>query len=191
MKNKGSFLIVTGLFLILLSLLLLYSNLTESTQAGEEAAAVAQKLTQELPKTPEISLEMPVREMPEVEIDGNAYIGVLEIPALSRTLPVMSDWSYSKLRTAPCRYRGSAYEKNFIIMAHNYASHFGSLKDLSMGESIVFTDVDGNVFEYEVVEMEILEPFMTNEMEAGEWDLTLFTCTLGGQSRVTVRCMLK
>ncbi len=28
------------------------------------------------------------------------------------------------------------------------------------------------------------------EMITGDWDLTLFTCTLGGQTRVTVRCQL-
>jgi sortase A len=28
-------------------------------------------------------------------------------------------------------------------------------------------------------------------MESGDWDLTLFTCTTGGQSRITVRCVLK
>ena len=27
------------------------------------------------------------------------------------------------------------------------------------------------------------------EMEAGEWDLTLFTCTPDSRSRVTVRCV--
>lgn len=26
------------------------------------------------------------------------------------------------------------------------------------------------------------------EMESGDWDLSLFTCTLGGSYRVTVRC---
>ena len=26
------------------------------------------------------------------------------------------------------------------------------------------------------------------EMAAGDWDLTLFTCTLGGQARLTLRC---
>lgn len=191
MKNKGALWILTGSLLILLSFLLIFYNLTESTRAGERAMAVTQKLAEELPETTEAPVEMPGREMPEIEIDGNGYIGVLEIPALSRTLPVMSSWSYPKLKIAPCRYQGSVYEKNLIVMAHNYASHFGSLKKLSLGEILTFTDVDGNVFRYEVMELELLDPFMTEELEAGDWDLTLFTCTPGGQSRVTVRCMLK
>lgn len=28
------------------------------------------------------------------------------------------------------------------------------------------------------------------EMTGGDWDLTLFTCTIGGKKRITVRCTL-
>ena len=38
-----------------------------------------------------------------------------------------------------------------------------------------------------MVERETLNPTDVAGMEAGDWDLTLFTCTVGGQSRVTVR----
>ena len=47
--------------------------------------------------------------------------------------------------------------------------------------------MDGNVFTYEMVELEILQPTDIEGMESGEWDLTLFTCTIGGSSRVTAR----
>ena len=50
--------------------------------------------------------------------------------------------------------------------------------------------MDGNVFRYEVVELETLMPTAIEEMTSGDWDLTLFTCTIGGGSRVTVRCEL-
>ena len=39
-----------------------------------------------------------------------------------------------------------------------------------------------------MTELELLWPEQTEEMLSGEWDLTLFTCTLGGRQRVTVRC---
>ena len=54
---------------------------------------------------------------------------------------------------------------------------------------MIFTDVDGNIFRYTVADLEQLEGTDVKEMEAGDWDLTLFTCTLGGQYRVTVRCV--
>lgn len=186
MKNKGSLLILTGSLLIFFSFFLLIYNVKESTQAEKNVVKTVEKLTLELPETAKEPFVMP-----QIEIDGNTYIGVLKLPSLSQELPVMSGWSYPKLKLAPCRYQGSAYEKNLIIMAHNYPAHFGSLKELSVGETVTFTDVDGNIFYYEVAELEILDPFQTEAMEAGEWDLTLFTCTLGGQSRVTVRCLQK
>jgi sortase A len=130
----------------------------------------------------------PQMDMPEQEIDGHKYIGSLEVPACSLTLPVISQWSYPELKIAPCRYKGSAYLDNMIIAAHNYPSHFGNLKNLQPMDAIVFTDIDGNSFRYQVVEKEVLKSTAIEEMEAGEWDLTLFTCTIGGADRITIRC---
>ena len=129
------------------------------------------------------------REMPVIEIDENEYIGYLEIPVLDLSLPVMESWSYPNLKISPCRYEGSAYHDDLIIAAHNYQRHFGGLKNLSIGDEVRFTDGDGNVFTYHVAALEQLQPTQVEEMSAGDdWDLTLFTCTLGGQQRVTVRC---
>ena len=52
-----------------------------------------------------------------------------------------------------------------------------------------FTDVEGNVLSYTVAETELLDGSDVEAMEAGDWDLTLFTCTVGGKTRVTVRCL--
>ena len=130
----------------------------------------------------------PEMDMPEKTVKGQRCIGVLRIPALSLELPVINDWSYARLRIAPCRYTGSAYQDNLVIFAHNYTRHFGRLKNLSQGDEVIFTDVDGNVFRYEVVELETLSPYAVDDMTSGDWDLTMFTCTVGGKSRVTVRC---
>ena len=54
--------------------------------------------------------------------------------------------------------------------------------------TVTDTDTDGNVFDYVVSELEILEPYAVSQMTEGDWDLTLFTCTPGGQYRVTLRC---
>lgn len=133
----------------------------------------------------------PEKEMPAIQIDGNSYIGILEIPAYNLELPVMADWSYPKLRVAPCRYAGSVYTNDLIVAAHNYSRHFGQIKNLLSGDEIRFWDVNGNCFIYEVAEIEELGSTAVEEMEAGEWDITLFTCTYGGRARVTVRCIMK
>lgn len=130
----------------------------------------------------------PDMPMPSITMDGYSYVGVLEIPSLSLKLPVISSWSYDGLLRAPCVYCGSAYKDNMIIAAHNYSGHFGRLKNLSPGDAVIFTDIYGNEFDYSVSETEILRPNEIKEMTQSDFDLTLFTCTIGGRTRITVRC---
>lgn len=191
-----------GLLLLAAALSLTAYNLWSDAEAGKTADAVVEQLATQVEEEgdgaaapaeegsiPDYILN-PEMAMPEVEIDGLSYIGVLRIPTLSLELPVVSEWSYPALKVSPCRYVGSVYQNNMVIAAHNYTSHFGQLKTLSPGDEVTFTDVDGNVFRYQVVEMETLSPYAIEEMTSGDWDLTLFTCTIGGQTRVTVRCEL-
>ena len=208
MSKRGKLCTALGLLLLLAALLLTAYNLWRDAMASMSVDVVLGRLTptlssrqSELPPlssgealeeafVPDYVLN-PEMDMPQEEVDGQEYSGVLTIPALSLDLPVIGEWSYSNLRTAPCRYAGSVYLNNMVIAAHNYRSHFGRLKDLPQGEEVIFTDMDGNVFRYRTAEMEILSPFAVEEMTSGDWDMTLFTCTVGGQSRVTVRCVLE
>ena len=210
MKSKtrlGNVLLAAGALFLAAALLLTGSNLVETYQAGQASARLSQAVfsrienqTQEADslsqatlaggeeETPEHLLN-PEMEMPVEEIEGNGYIGLLEIPALGLSLPVMSQWSYPNLKLAPCRYSGSAYTGNFTIAGHNYSTHFGPIGGLNAGDSITFTDMQGNRFAYEVQVVETLEATAVEDMVSEEWDLTLFTCDLSGESRVTVRCL--
>ena len=75
-----------------------------------------------------------------------------------------------------------------VICAHNYAQHFGRLKELKTGEIALFTGLDGTVTRYAVAEVQVLDSSAVEDMISGDYPLTLFTCTYGGRSRVTVRC---
>lgn len=131
----------------------------------------------------------PSRPMPETEVDGVSYIGTLEIPAIDIALPVAGGFTYDTLKSVPCRYSGSAYLGDMIVCAHNYTSQFANIPKLAVGDIVIFTDIDGNSFTYKVSETETIPADGIEEMSSGDWDLTLFTCTLGGQSRITVRCI--
>ena len=198
-KKKGTWLMTGGLLLIAAALFLTCFNLWDERRATNSAGEALRELEAVRPEEAEATepgeaeipayLLDPGREMPAVEVDGGRYIGVLEVPALGLELPVMETWSYPNLRVAPCRYSGSAYQDDMIVAAHNYKTHFGQLKELRPGDEVRFTDTEGNVFRYAVAELETLGKYDVEEMTSGDWDLTLFTCTYGGQSRVTVRCL--
>jgi sortase A len=131
----------------------------------------------------------PEMDMPAVVLDGSRYIGILDIPSLWLSLPIMGDWSDRNLKLAPCRYSGTVYQDDLVISGHNYKTHFGRLNHISIGDRITFTDIDGNVFEFEVAEVEVLEATAIEDMISSEWQLTLFTCTYDGTTRFTVRCL--
>ena len=192
---------ILGAVLVLGALGLAVYNQNEAAQAQQISAAVLPELMEKIrqekseavtePPTQQIpeSLRTPEDvEMAETVIDGERYIGCLSVPGLELELPVMSDWSYPQLRKAPCRYYGTALGGDLVLMAHNYARHFGYISQLKAGDPVYFTDADGNVHCYEVAAVDVLAPTAVEEMTAGDFDLTLFTCTYGGKSRVTVFC---
>ena len=209
MKSKaGIFCIVLGVLLVLGALALALWNHREDAAAAKSTEEIVPQLVQQIQENtaaenadmeaeiiPELQkpLELLTEEdkkMTEVEIDGNLYIGYLSIPALNMELPVMSNWSYDQLRIAPCRYNGSIRGEDLVLMAHNYNSHFGQISQLVIGDEVFFMDMDGKTTCYAVVGTDILDPSAVEIMTAGEFDLTLFTCTYGGASRVTVYCDL-
>ncbi|NSC71230.1 sortase [Blautia obeum] len=205
-KNRiGNILKGAGLILVTAAVLLLVYNLWDGHRARESEEAILAEYLQENKKaseSPDASdkedkqnipdyILNPDMDMPEYTLKSLgdvACIGILEIPALDLELPVISSWSYSSLRLAPCRYSGSAYKGDLVIAAHNYQSHFGGLRTLPEGSEVFFTDAVGNRFSYYVAVTEALTPWSVDDMTSGEWPLTLFTCTLDSQNRVTVRC---
>lgn len=202
-KKKGTILMVTGLLLIAAALFLTLFNIYDSKRAGQEAEQVvgqiigkieqAQQEKQEQSEagvdvTPDYELDSAI-EMPSVKVGEFRYIGLLEIPALNRQLPIMAECTDQGLRTAPCRYTGSVYEDSMVIAGHNYLSHFAGLRGLPLGSEVYFTDMEGNIFQYTIEWIEVLQPDQVEEMTSGDWDLTLFTCTYGGQTRHAIRCL--
>lgn len=205
MSKRGKLCTALGLLLLLAALGLTAYNLWRDAMASMSVDVVLERLTptlssrqSELPAlssgealeeafVPDYVLN-PEMAMPEENIDGRSYIGVLDIPALGLSFPIISEWSYDALQIAPCRYSGSAYLDNLVIAGHNYRSHFASLPQLQPGDTVTFTDMDGNVFSYAVSSLETLSSYAISDMTSGDWDLTLFTCTVGGQSRLAIRC---
>ena len=207
-KKYGFVCIVIGTALLAAALSLVFYNKSENKKSGEAAESVLMELVEVIPEPTELTTEPPTfsnilaeydiepttmpKEETTVIIDNNAYIGFVSIPDLQLELPVMSDWSYPKLNISPCRYKGSITDGDIIIAAHNYRSHFGRLSELGGGEIFTFIEADGTVHKYEITEIIQLDGRDIEGMDFGSaesWDITLFTCTLGGQSRVTVRAV--
>mgnify|MGYP000678918787 CR=1 FL=1 len=187
--SPGLVCIVLGVVLLLAAGGLYAYNRYEDAHAGAEAQTVVADLQQKV-ETPEPEAESgPLDpELPVVEIDGNEYVGEISIPAIGIDLPVMSEWSYPKLKISPCRQFGSSRTDDLVIAAHNYESHFGKIGTLALGDEVRFTDMDGIENHYTVSAIEVHDPTDVEAVEHSGHDLVLYTCTYGGKTRIVVFC---
>lgn len=208
-KRKGRVLTLLGILLILAAGALTGYNLWTDRQGGagaglaladirdsmpeprdarqaEETAESARTGTEEYDVPPWV-LD-PDRDLPVTVVNGRRYVGTLAIPSLGLELPVAAGWSYDNLKVSPCRFAGTPYRDNMVICGHNYRSHLGALSRLAEGAEVRFTDGEGYAFRYAVASVEILQPTAVEDMVSSDYPLSLFTCTLGGKTRLTVRC---
>jgi len=129
-----------------------------------------------------------VQNIPQlIEIDGEFYLGILNIPELDLELPVNNEWSDERLNVSPCRYSGD-FDGQLVICAHDYNFHFGNISRLSAGDKIIITDAEGHEHIYVAELIEIIAGTDIDGMINIPYDLTLFTCTPDGKDRIAVRC---
>jgi len=209
-KRIGVCLLIVGALLLLAALGLYLRNEREDAQAGQEAESLleivhrtiaegtAEALPQATPAGTQAAQTQPdaaesgtILEAEERQDMRRDYesLGYLAIPALDLELPVLADWDYERLKTAPCRQFGTAQSDDLVIVAHNYKSHFGSLHKLQIGDSVSFVELDGSRNLYTVAEINAaLDANALSEVQNSGFPLVLYTCTYGGKARVAVFC---
>lgn len=181
-KAFARLLIFMGIAAMVASGYLYLHNRAENRIAADCSAEILldiKKNTETIPSEPSASANSTVI---------SPYIGYLSIPALELELPVADNWNYEKLKQTPCRFSGSLWENNLVVMAHNYDCHFGKLSTLSPGDDVYFADSQGLTVSFQIAAVDILSPSAVKDVTENDYDLTLFTCTYGGHNRLVVFC---
>jgi LPXTG-site transpeptidase (sortase) family protein len=66
---------------------------------------------------------------------------------------------------------------NTVLYAHNREKLFGNLKDVSIGDTVMLGDNEGNIYSYKVYSMEYIKPYEVEKINTDKSDtVTLFTC---------------
>ena len=215
LRRFGTLLILAGLLLAAGGMGLVLYNLWDNDRAGRAADAIQDEIDSELEKMPVENAPVPLagrnkqddeswlsgQKMPTMLIDGNQYIGTLEIPSLGIRLPVLDRWNYELLKISPCLYSGSYYTDDMVICGHNYQRHFSPIKGIAIDADVYFITAQKVIYHYKVCNRETVKPTAVDQMirnwnngdpefeQLEDWDLTLFTCNTGGQTRCAVRCI--
>jgi len=216
MKQKsdyrwGKILICAGALALLVSAGILAYNIWDENRAADSAARLTRILFQQIEEnrisevtgadTPDTgrSEDDLLSELTQddndsestsvfIEIDGERFIGILSIPALTLDLPVNDNLNEIRLKETPCRYAG-AIKNSLVIAGHNYRKHFGSLSKLVKGDLVTLTDAAGADHLYMVEKIETVNATDIAVMLDDSYGLTLFTCNYSGRARVAVRCV--
>lgn len=122
-------------------------------QASQEKAdAYVQTIRTLIPEPQDaVPEERRDNSMSVLSVDGTNFLGILEMPRYGSTLPVCAEWgSVSKY---PCCLSGSVYDRTMQIGATTQKGQYDFYREISVGDSLVFTDVEGNRFSYVVTDI--------------------------------------
>ena len=107
-----------------------------------------------------------------LSIDGADFVGILEMPRYESTLPVSSDWGH--LTKYPCRFSGSIYDRTIQIGATSQKGQYDFYREISVGNTVIFTDVEGNRYTYTVTNLQYERHADQTALNRKESALTLF-----------------
>jgi sortase A len=119
---------------------------------------------------------------------------ILSIPSLDINYPVTDKTSEELLKISLNKYWGGEPNTvgNYVIVGHNYKNKkmFGKLSQISIGDTVEITDLEGTTVTYEVYSKYVVDPTdtaCTSQMTNGEKEITLITCTNYGKQRLVVK----
>ena len=147
-------------------------------------------------------VEEPVGEIeeptePEIEkqyLEGYEVVGTIKIPKTGIEYPVLSEVTKKSLETSVAILYGPGVNKpgNTVIVGHNYRNQrfFSNNDRLSNGDTIILTDVYGNVVTYVIYNMYYTSPddadYMLREVEPGVREISLSTCNDDSSQRLII-----
>ena len=190
--------------------ILSYLNMKDDTTISSYENALVVKITQEASNLPDDSIEETSNSNIKVATATSTYtapngkqyesIGVINIPKINLTYPILSKTTDALMKVAPCKFHGGSPNEvgNLCIIAHNYRRKgvfFSDVPDLEVGDIVEIQDLSKRTMQYEVYDIHtVVEDDVsdTTQKTNGRKEVTLITCTDdSNEQRVIVRCKEK
>lgn len=130
-------------------------------------------------------------EMPVLEIQGEDFIALLEIPSYGKKWPVCGIWDKGKVTLYPCRFCGTSYNGTLIIGGYDQPGQFDFFDTISNGATVTVTDMTGCKFSYVVECVERSTSADSEVLIDDNADLTLFVRDVQLLEYIILRCVMK
>ena len=192
MRRNGRFIFAFGCVLIasgLVSLFLLQMYTKKAEEKNIEIVRIIEDILGDHREgTKDLEREA---EMPALQIQGNDFIALLEIPAHGLKLPVYKTWHKGKVLSYPCRFYGSAYDGTLIVGGYDRPGQFVFFDRIRDGAVVTVTDMTGNVFSYTVERVQRSDFAQAEILMDEKSDLTLFVRDAQSLEYIFLRCVEK
>lgn len=126
--------------------------------------------------------------MPVLSVDGVDFVGILEMPRFGSILPVAGGWG--KTSQYPCRYVGSVYDRTLQIGATTQAGQYDFYREISVGDGVYFTDMEGNRYTYQVTDIRYEQHADNTALSKKDADLTLFVKNIYAMEYIVIFCAI-
>lgn len=189
MKRSFPLLQVLGFLLLAAGigcLLLQRFQIPKMIQKNLEISSQIQSLLPE--PHPGIPADYSDSEMPVLQISGEDYVCLLEVPAFGICLPVQNQWENPNLATGPCRYWGSIYDGTLILGGSNQDNALSFCTRLDIGDEILLTDMQGTQFRCTVEKIQRSSSAEFETLSSEEYPLTLFLRESFDERYILIRC---
>ena len=124
--------------------------------------------------------------MAVLSIDGLDFVGIVEMPQYGLELPVGGDWGRST--KYPCRFSGSIYDGSLQIGATTQEGQYSFYREISLGDIVMFTDVEGNCYTLQVASMRYEKHIDQVSLHRREAALTLFVKNMYSFEYLVIFC---
>ena len=124
--------------------------------------------------------------MSVLSIDGTNFVGILEMPKFDSALPVCGTWG--QVSKYPSRLDGSVYDRTIQIGATSQKGQYDFYREISVGDCVYFTDMEGNRFAYAVSDIRYEAHADQSALTRNNAALTLFIKNIYGFEYIMVFC---
>lgn len=124
-----------------------------------------------------------------VNLSGYEVTGILQVSDLNRSWPIIVSGDPAATAKIPSIYGGNPASGNLVIADSPDNQQFARLKDLPDGSEVVFTDISGREYRYQLATVETVPSKKQSAISRHRerWDAAIFTPNFSGRGQIVTR----